>query len=194
MCLRVPITNPSCQLWSLSVGKCEMMMEQCGKYQSSQAQHHKLSLLCFLLFSWLIFTFIWTCRELSQLCETLENTSLTAFVFCQLPSKLHKHQRQHSRDKILQLQLRGSWVCGSISLDWVRLEASILESGWKGIAAVIHLALPRSLVGMGGLFLTCRLENFPTAPKSKVSMGGTGRDQEKEKRKEGLEPPCLVQL
>lgn len=34
--------------------------------------------------------------------------------------------------------------------------------------------------------MTCRLENFPIATKSRVSMGGTGKDQEKESKWEDL--------
>lgn len=150
MCLRVPITNPSYQLWFRSVGKCEVMKEQCGKSQSSQA--HCPELWAVLLLTFLL-TYFHIPLNLQRAVSAQWNTRkcfsnsipfLPAEVPNWLPSKLHKHQRQHSRDKILQLQLRGDGFVGAFS--WTGLgclEASVLWSGWKGIAAVIQLVVPR---------------------------------------------------
>lgn len=66
-CLQDRITNQSCQLWSLSVGKCKAMEQEWGKSQSSEACSEAEQWVSVLL------TFLLTCICISQLYELAES-------------------------------------------------------------------------------------------------------------------------
>lgn len=90
MCLQDRITNPSCQLWSLSVGKCKAMEQEWGKSQSSEGMQWSWTVgFCAPYLSldlYLYITFVWACRKLAQLTEPSENASLIARFF--LPAQI----------------------------------------------------------------------------------------------------------
>lgn len=148
-------------------------------------------LLCFLLFSWLIFTFIWVCRELTQLSETPENASLTALVFAS-STPWTDFRLSYTNTKG---SARGIRFCscnqgeyGVVrALPWMGLgclEASALEtSGWKGTAAGIQLILPRQSGG-GGLHFDLQVGelSYCYRKQSICVWGRQGSRKEEEER------------